>query len=167
MSITAYYTCLSPARLELLLEEVRRDPYAVKAFLLPEERLFEPAPPELMIERNWQGLHSLLSFGRWKANPLLADAVLGGTKIGVDLCDGPARYLMLEQVREIARALQSVSEEELRSSFDPAALNAAGLPPKGAWTPESFPWLWERFTEVRDFLREAAEYGAAMLLYIC
>ncbi len=167
MSITAWYTCVSPARLERLLVEVRGNPYAFEAFLFPEERSFEPPPPELMIDRNWEGLHSLLSFGRWKANPLLADAVLGGTKIGADVCCGPARYLTLEQVRKIAYALQGVSEEALRSSCDPVALNAAGLPPKGAWTPESFSWLWESFVWVRDFFQDAAHYGDAMLLYIC
>lgn len=167
MSITAWYTCLPPARLELLLEEVRRDSYAVEAFLLPDERLIDLSPPELMIERNWQGLHSLLSFGRWKAMPLLADAILGGRKIGADLCYGPARYLTVEQVQDIGRALQSVSEEELRSSFDPAALNAAGLPPKGEWTENSFPCLWQSFVRVRDFFQDAAQYGDAMLLYIC
>lgn len=167
MSITAWYACLFPARLELLLEEARCDPDAVEAFLFPEERSFEPPPPELMIERNWEGLHSLLSFDQWKANPLLADAVLGGTEIGADLCDGPTRYFTLEQVREIALALQGVSEEALRRSFDPAALNAAGLPPQGAWTPDGFPHLWKSFVQVRDFFREAAEYRDAMLLYIC
>jgi hypothetical protein len=63
--------------------------------------------------------------------------------------------------------LQSVDEDALRHSFDPAALKAAGVPPAGGWHEGDFEYLWKTFCDIRDFFRAAQGYNDAMLVYIC
>ncbi len=170
MSVNTWYKCITPALLEQLVEEARHDPDAPANYLHPENEGddYERPEPGLWTERNWLGLHSLLTYDKWAKQPLLGDAITGGTPIGRDYCyaDSPVRYFTAEQVRDIAPALQSVQEEVLRDSCDPVALNAAEVPPDG-WQEGDFVYLWETFCNIRDFFRKAQGQGYAVLVYLC
>ncbi len=51
--------------------------------------------------------------------------------------------------------------------FDAAAFEKAKVYPGGDWhAPQSVPWLWGEFCNVRDFFQDAAYFSDAMLLYI-
>jgi len=171
VSVNTWYRCIAPERLERLIIEARDDPDAPANFLHPDGKDDEYVrpEPELWTERTWLGLHSLLTFGEWAKQPLLGAAISGGTPIGGDYCypDSPVRYLTAEQVREIASALQSVTEEALCRSYDPAALNASGVPPEGHWHESDFAYLWKTFCDIRDFFHVAQIYRYAVLVYLC
>jgi hypothetical protein len=170
MSINLCYECISPERLDRLVQEVRDDPTVVEKYLRREgEERYEKQPPRLWTERNWQALHSLLTWGEWADQPMLGAAILGGKPIGWGYCysDEPARYFTVEQVHEIAAILQTVDEEALRRSYDPAAFNAAGAPPSGGWREADFEFLWKTFCDIRDFFQVARNFNDAMLVHIC
>jgi|SRR5579871_2363474 len=170
MSINMWYECISQERLDRLIAETWEDRAAVERYLLREgEERYEKQPPKLWTERNWQGLHSLLTWGEWANQPLLGTAILGGKPFGWGYCysDEPARYFTAEQVREIADALQMVEEDALRRSCDSVALNAAGVPPVGGWREGDFEFLWKTFCDIRDFFQVARGYNDAMLVHIC
>jgi hypothetical protein len=170
MSVNTWYRCITPALLEQLVEEARHDPDAPANYLHPENEGedYERPEPGLWTARNWYGLHSLLTFGKWAEQPLLGEAIAGGTPIGWDYCyaDSPVRYFTATQVRDIAPVLQAVQEDALRDSCDPVALNAADVPP-GGWQEGDFVYLWETYSNIRDFFRTAQEQGYAVLVYLC
>jgi hypothetical protein len=171
MSVNTWYQCISPERLDQLISEARLDRDAPAKYLNPddEDEEYERPEPNLWTESNWLGLHSLLTFGEWAKQPLLGAAIAGGTPIGGDYCyaGSPVRYFLAGQVREIATALQSVVEEPLRRSCDPVVLNAARLPPVGAWYEGDFEYLWETFCNIRDFFHIAQCQYYAVLVYLC
>lgn len=171
MSVNTWYKCILPERLEQLVSEARRDPEAAANYLHPEgeDDEYERPEPGLWTERNWLGLHSLLTFGEWAKQPLLGAAITGGTPIGDGYCysDAPVRYFTVEQVRQIALALQLVDREALHCTCDPAALNAAQVPPVGGWHKDDFPHLWKTFVHIREFFHAAQAQGYAVLVYVC
>lgn len=171
MSVNTWYRCISPERLDQLIIEAQADMEAAANYLHPdgEEDEYERPEPGLGTERNWLGLHSLLTCGEWAKQPLLGAAITGGTPLGGGYCypDSPVRYFTAEQVGEIAIALQSVTEEALCRTCDPAALNAARVPPVGHWRAGDFAYLWKTFCDIRDFFRIAQAYRYAALVYLC
>ncbi|MGC4046551.1 MAG: YfbM family protein [Armatimonas sp.] len=171
MAINTWYRCISPENLTQLMQASRLHPEAPAEYLdsgfNDDSNEMKRPEPRLWTERNWLGLHSLLTFGEWAQYPLLGTSISGGTPIGGDYCYyGPVRYFTEEEVRNIASALEKVEEATLRSSFDPDALNAAGVPPAHAWHPEDFPHLWKTFQDIQTFFRVAQSQGYALLVYL-
>jgi hypothetical protein len=90
--------------------------------------LASAAAPELPIvaldlEKRWWLLNF---FFTGKAEELVktspvSRAILGGTAIGRELQQGPARYLWADEVHEIAAALSALSHQELWDRFDDPA----------------------------------------------
>ena len=168
MSMTGEYRRIAPSQLYDLQEALQRDPYAVTAFLHPEERSYEKPDPKLQIGKAWHGLHFLLNGKAWEGEPPLFNAVLGGTEIGDDLGYGAMRYLTPEQVKEVAAVLNQVQEPELRSRFDASAFTQARIYPQG-WEKSNGRTLvgfGEAFVSVRSFFTGAACFGDVMLLYL-
>jgi hypothetical protein len=170
MSINTWYLCIDPERLQRLIEETRRDPDAPAKYIHPPELPddYEHPEPSLWTERNWLGLHSLLTFGDWANQPFLGAAIGGGTRFGRDYCyrDEPVRYLWRSEVVVIAEALAGVSEEALRRTCDADRLNEARVPPVGGWREGDYVHLWKTFTRIRDFYAQAAAGGYAVLIYL-
>ena len=172
MSMIGNYKCIRPDRFEDLRETIRRreDPEAVRKFLHPDERTFEPAGPKLNIGKSRHGIHFLLNGDAWEENPPLGNVTLGGIELGnEDLGYGPARYLTPPQVQEVADVLKSLDRDTLRTRFCPEAFTQANIYPR-CWSEEHagahFDWLWDNLTAIRDFFHQAAQYGDAMLLYL-
>jgi hypothetical protein len=171
VSVNTWYQCITPERLEQLLDDNRFDRDAPAKYLDSENEndRFGKREPRLWTERNWLGLYSLLTFGEWAEQPLLGQSIAGGTPIGNPFCydDSPVRYFRMEQVHAIAAALQEVKEEALRRTCDPAVLNAARVEPIGEWRDGDFPHLWKTFCDIRNFFRTASEQEYAVLVYLC
>ena len=168
MSMIGEYRRITPNQFDDLQEALRRDPYAVFAFLYPEGRSYEKPDPKLTIDKAWHGLHFLLNGDPWEGAPPLVYAVLGGTEIGDDLGYGAVRYLTPEQVKGVAAALDPVQEPEFRSRFNASVFEAAHIYPQGwqASDQSTLDWLWEAFVSVRLFFKDAAHFGDVMLLYL-
>ncbi len=168
MSMIGEYRRISLGQLHDLQDAVDCDPHAVSVFLHPEERSYDKSDPKLQIGKSWHGLHFLLAGKPYDGELPLCNAVLGGREIGEDLGYGVMRYLMPEQVREVAEALAEIEEPNLRSRFDPAAFVQANIYPRG-WEgsdQSSEDYFWEAFVHVRTFFTDAAYFGDVMLLYI-
>ncbi len=165
MSMTGEFRRITGWQLDDLLEQVRHDPEAFAVYLYPPVRRFEPPDPTLSIGKAWHGVHFLLNRHPDEITCGAGRAVFGGKAAGADLSCGPVRYMTPRQVREVASALQSVAEAEFKSGFSPALFRAADIYTGGDWNqPSALGWLWESFVRLREFYREAAHYGDAMLL---
>ena len=124
----------------------------------------------LDIDKSWHGIHFLLNGDKYDGKLPLVNAVLGGSPL--DDPDRPqldygVRYLMPDEVREVAKALSQLSESELRSRFNPSLLSAAKIYPnvweRGA---EELDYLMFHYARLVKFFQDAAKNGEAMLIYL-
>ena len=77
------------------------------------------------MDKEWHGIHFLLTGDAWSTDGEYCSIVFGGTEIGPDISYGPARMLTAQQVADIASKLQALSLDDLRSRFNPAEMTAA------------------------------------------
>lgn len=150
------------------LRVVLDDPTAVGTLLYGDldDDDAEMPDPELDLDKSWHGIHYLLTGTAWEIGEGAGTAILGGDEIGEDGGYGPARLLCPETVRTVAAALDALDIETLRARFDPHAMAAADIYPKG-WgqgTDEFDSYLAPNFAELSRFYRTAAANGQAVLL---
>jgi hypothetical protein len=129
---------------------------------------------QLSLYKDWHMLHYLLTGKSWEpADSPLGNAIMGGIEIpdGQKIMGyGPARYLTPSVVREVAEALDSFPIEEKVESFDPQAAENAKVYPRMRGMKElekdEKEGLTNYFHLLRDFYRDAAAKGHAMLLWV-
>ena len=121
-------------------------------------------PEGLSLGKYSHSLHYLLTGTTEQASPPLGNAILGGTPIGCDLGQGPARFLNPEQVREAAAALTKITSDELASRFDLAL--RLGLKIHACDEEEGFEMEEYYFSNLVQYYVDAAANGNAMLLFI-
>lgn len=129
------------------------------------EDLLFGAPPELDLDKAWDGLHFVLT----PSGPGAARALLG-VDGWISTGGGyvQARLVGPADVSAIADALDAVDVPAMRARFDPAALTEAGVYPN-VWdngVEEFDTMLLPALRELRVFYREAASGGQAVLLGI-
>lgn len=128
--------------------------------------VLEPQPDDVRadIDKAWHGLHFVLTGQAEPHHAPLSDALLGGQEIGEDQGYGPSLLLSTAHVRAIAVALATLSVEQVRSSVDLAAMDAAELYP-GIWDDEGVvdEMLVPSFVTVRDFYAVAAAAGQVVV----
>ena len=121
----------------------------------------------LRIDKSWHGIHFLLTGSAWGGKPPLFNVVLGGKKFGQNLGEGPAHYLTPDEVKEVAAALEEITEEVLRARFDPKAMTKARiycwLEDEGA---EGLEYFLHYYGLVRAYFQDAARRGNGMLICI-
>ncbi|ADU09533.1 YfbM family protein [Micromonospora aurantiaca] len=130
--------------------------------------LFQGGPDELDLDKAWHGLHYLLTGTTYEIRGDAGPAIVGGEPIGPDLGMGPARLLMPDAVRTVAAGLDAVDDATLRARFDPEAMSEAEIYPH-IWDDgddEFDGYLLPYFTALRDFYRDAAASGDAVLLAV-
>ncbi len=157
-----------------------------------EVLLQSPSGIEILdIGKNWHGLHFLLTGRESGGNGPLADAVFfGGEPEESFEASGESEeteepddwdVIPLEEVgnyggqllspiytKTVAEALSVLSEETLRSRFNPARMESLNLYP-GNWSrdPEQrLEDLIDTFRSVREHYAAAAERGHGMMLFI-
>ncbi len=125
---------------------------------------------EFDIDKAWHGIYYLLTGIADLEQPFestLGLAIFGGTEIGDDLGYGPLRYLEVEEVKEIATALESVSVIDFTSRYKVKDMNKFDIYPlEGEWTEEDREYLVENFESLVEFFRITAAKDEAMLLFI-
>ncbi|MFY0583079.1 YfbM family protein [Cystobacter fuscus] len=124
----------------------------------------------LPMEKNWQALHFLLTGTAWEGSPPLNFIAAGGQPVGEESFGyGPARAFTPEQVKELSRALGGVDREALRRRFNARKMDELEIYPQG-WSDhadeESLESLFEDFDALQRFLREGAEQGQALLVFL-
>jgi len=151
-------------------QSLRDDPEAIERLYDEEEEIEDPADLGIVdVDKAWHGLHFLLSAiaeaaGAGEDAPL-AQAVLGGDPVSED---EDVRVLEAAKVREIADALATITEDQLRQAFDPEAMAAADIYPD-IWVrdgEEALDYLLHYFPALAGFYRATAASGRGALLSI-
>src|SRR5262245_49739364 len=105
MSMIGNYRRLSLSELSQLLTT----PESISDFLYSETQESASTDRELDIDKVWHAIHFLLCGSTWEGSYPLACVVMGGETIGtVDVGYGPTRYLMPQQVNDVANALENI-----------------------------------------------------------
>jgi hypothetical protein len=127
----------------------------------------------LSIDGDWHALHVLLT-GEIRslaeiepAEPPLDNVVMGGNDTPFDAGYGKVRYLAPYEVREVAEALRTIPEEELRARFDPVAFTRAEIYPtsrRNGWDSKAVERLVRTYRQLVAFFRAAAREGDVVLL---
>lgn len=146
------------------LEALIQQPDSVESYLFSEDDRF---PECCCVDKAWHGIHFLLACNPGDGEDPTAKAVLGGTEIGDDLGYGPARYLTVAEVQEVADAIRPIDREELARRFNARAMAEADI---YAFQPEDAEAELEYFTsyyeELKRYYEDAAKNGKAMLLFL-
>lgn len=159
MSMIGSYKRVSAATLDELLA----DPDKISEVIELEE---EDGTGFFDIDKAWHIIHFLLNDDPWKGPWPTVGAVLGGTELSEEEVGyGPARYLTPPQVAEVAAALADIPGSTLWSRFDVARIQAADIYPKG-WTAGDAPYVLEHYSSLQKYLRDAAQAGDGMILYL-
>jgi len=124
----------------------------------------------LNLDKAWGAIHCLLTGTAWEGAAPQNFLLGGGEPIGdVDLGLGPARSLAAEATRGAAALLQSVTDAELRTRFDPADMKRKEVYPD-FWD-ESDPnaeldWVLEHLAALRAFVERAAAKRMGLLIWL-
>jgi hypothetical protein len=130
--------------------------------------LHPPLDGALPMDKEWHGIHFLLTGDAWATESPRGAVIFGGEETALDLGYGPARILQPEQVHDIAAELRHLSIDELRACYSPAEMSKAGVYPD-VWEREgleALEWLLAGYANIRDFYAEASENQKAVLLAI-
>lgn len=170
MSMIGNFRLVQPTQLEALLEE----PEGINDFLYEETEVDGDAPDPggmLDVDKAWHGLHFLFTGTAWEGSPPLNFIVAGGTEIGdVDVGYGPARAFTNAEVRNIARSLESITADDLRSRFDPKKMTALEIYPE-IWNrppqeDDTIGYLLEYFELLKPFIVKGASEGFGLIVFL-
>lgn len=85
----------------------------------------------------------------------------------MDVGYGPAHYLTPEQVAGINRKIASLTEADLKSHYDPEAMNKEKkLYPSLDWNEKIFDYLYFHFQALQSFFATAASRGEVIVTYL-
>ena len=150
------------------LNRLLANPESIMDFLYPEDESLPLPDRRLDIDKSWHIIHFLLTGETWEGKEPLRNVVLGGTLIGeVDVGYGPARYLTPPEVREISKALSSISESSLWARFDRQAVLDHEIYPDG-WEGNETErgYMQGYFGQLKVFFEEAAKQNESVILYL-
>jgi len=122
----------------------------------------------LEMDKEWHGIHYLLTGEPWSPRGVLGQVILGGSEFGPDIGYGPARYLNPRQVAEIATALKNLPIEQFKGRYDPKAMTKAEIYPT-IWDregQEGLRWLVAGLEQLTEFYGRAAAQGKGVILAI-
>jgi len=123
----------------------------------------------LEMDKEWHGIHFLLTGDPWSTKGPYGQVILGGKEIGPDLGSGPARVLTAPQVKEIAAKLRAMPAETLMARYDAEEFTKAEIYPDVIWEREGIEalnWLIGGYRNLVDFYARAAAQGKAVILAI-
>jgi hypothetical protein len=128
----------------------------------------------LEIEKKWHGLHFLLTGSPHNGTPPLSWCVFGNHSIGGD--EEPIffgwigiRYLLPNEVRQVAQALSETSHKVLASRYLPKDMDQQDVYPIGIWERDGnrgLNYILSCYPAVVSFYQKAALQDKAMLIYI-
>src|SRR5664279_112900 len=122
----------------------------------------------LHMDKEWHGIHFLLTGEPWPSAHPLGMAVFGAEDVGDNLGYGPARSLTVDQVQYVANELSQIAPEELRSRYEPQRMMQEMIYPE-VWEQEgheALEWLMTGFQRLVRFYLIASREQKAMILVI-
>ena len=153
------------------LAKLQEDRDSIWGFLFPDDGVEYSDENYLNIDKAWHGIHFLLTGTMYEGEPPLVNVVMGGSPLddphNPQFDYGSVRFLMPEEVQEVAEALSQISEADLQARFHPSELSAANIYPN-IWErgTEEFEYLMFYYLHLVKFFQDAAKLDKAMLLYI-
>ena len=129
--------------------------------------LEDPIRRPFDVEKAWHALHAVMTGSAGESDHPLGAVVFGGEEFGPDLGYGPSRYLTVDDVRQIAHALDDLELADFRAQIDFEVLDSLDAYPD-VWDPEdegeNVGWLVDAFETVRAGFHRAADHGQAMII---
>jgi hypothetical protein len=150
------------------LERFKKDSQLLEDFVYGDDQIDENN--YLDIDKAWDGILFLLTGGGIaRPNGKLSRIIDSGQYIDEDqeLGYGPACYLTMDEVKEISKLIEEISEEELKARFNPKKMTELQVYPD-IWEDDdsAFEYLSEYFMELKSFYKKAAENGYAVISVI-
>ncbi len=149
------------------LSRICDDPNSISDFLNAESN-DDTEPRELDIDKSWHAIHFLLNDSPWEGTYPFDCVVMGGECIGEqDVGYGPARYLTVQQVKDVANSIGQLSAWELLAKFDASRMNDEEIYPQG-WRDEieERDYISQYYLALVSFFKEAADANDAMIVYL-
>jgi hypothetical protein len=121
------------------------------------------------VDKAWHGIHYLLTRTAWEGRPPLNFLLAGGRALSsIDVGYGPARVLTAAEVREIAGALEGITDDWLRGRFDAADMMAKEIYPE-IWDrdpseDDSLGYCIEMFRHLQEYFALAAKRGLGVII---
>ena len=165
MGMVASFVAVSPETLQRL----RSDEDSIEEFLYPDDEDSSP-PNSIDIDKSWHGIHYLLTGQAEGGEGAVALAVFGGEEFGPEVGYGPARFLLPEQVVQIAGALSKIEASELAKRFNPKDMTAKDIYLTPMWERdgnEALDYALEYYQQLPLFYRDAASRGDAVIQWLC
>jgi hypothetical protein len=134
-----------------------------------ELELGESESHHLYLDKAWHGLHYLLTGTAWEGAPPLNFLLAGGQKVGdIEFGPGPVSVLSAAEVAQAARALSALTDESIRSRFDPPAMMRADIYP-AIWDrppaeDDTLGYLMDYLGQLRRFLSSTAAAGQGLVV---
>ncbi len=126
----------------------------------------------LSLEKSWHMLHYLFT-GHVEPANAPGDLLLTGEEVGEDLGYGPARLHDETQTREHSRFLDGQDLARLQARIDPKEMNTLGIyaiprgpGPDAEYENELREDVALYFPRLRDYVREMADKGNGLLVWI-
>ena len=157
MSINAEFVAVSPNELEGFVSDPES---AIASLFMP--RLDRTARPHrrLSLDKAWHGVHYLLTGDPEEST----GAVLGGTEFGEDEGYGPARYFTAPEVEQLAHALDAPgAADDVTARYNGDRMLELSIYPGGWDEAGEREWLLGALAELREFFRDTAEAGDAIV----
>ena len=153
-------------------EELLQNPEGIYAIIEPEEDSNDTGVSEddmIDLDKSWHALHFFFTGTAWEGQLPGSFLVLGGTEVGdLDVGYGPARYFDVATTAQIDAFLQSHDDAMLKSRFDPQKMLELSIYPE-IWDEDDLDEIWEyigdNLTTLRDFVRDTAASGKALLVF--
>ena len=162
--LQAFQNLQDPAALKVKAEVEKMADRMLEQLKAPQS----PGPGKFFtLHKDWHVLHYLLTGSGQVGSSPLEKAILGGTEFPIAADYGPLRYLMPEEVKDVAAALETVDPKNLLDKLNREDAEskriylARNMDDREAWE-----YLPEFFEEFRQFYQDAARNGNGMLLKI-
>ena len=130
------------------------------------QMLFSKGDQTISLDKDWHGIHYLLTGTAWDVKGDAGQAILGGEEFGEDMGYGPAHVLTAAQVKAIAAALAKTSPESLAARHDADAMMKLDIYPT-VWNqegPRALASLLRSYGELVAFYRRAADKAQIVVI---
>ena len=149
------------------LSRICADPNSISDFLYAESN-DDTERRDLDIDKSWHAIHFLLNDSPWEGKYPFVCVVMGGECIGdQDVGCGPARYLTVQQVKDVANSIGKISSSELLEKFDASRMNDEDIyPHEWSDSSEERDYISQNYSALVCFFKNAADANDAMIVYL-
>lgn len=150
---------------EAKAKELMSNPDAIADFIYSEESPIDESEDFLDIDKSWHGIHYILTNDVWEGEPPARDVILGGEAVGEDVGYGPARFLNIEEVKNVNSYLSTINSNYIKEKYNPTELENNEIYPN-SWADEDYDYLVGYFEDLKKFYEKAASENKMVIQYL-